>query len=75
MPCPELNKEKISKAYKELDAFVCKFVNDDKMNFYEVMVVFAMMDGNIKQQNISKYLIDSVSRFSQLLNAEDQKLR
>ncbi len=75
MPCPELRKDLIAKAYIELDNFVCKFINDDKMNYYEVMIVFAMMDGNIKQQNISKYLVDTVSKFAKDLNTEDEKLR
>ncbi len=75
MPCPELRKDLISKAYRELDTFVCKFINDDKMNYYEVMIVFAMMNGNIQQQNISKYLVDTVSRFAKRVNEEDEKLR
>lgn len=75
MPCPELNRDKIDKAYRKLDDMVDMMINDLKLNYYEVMIVFAMMDGNIKNQNISHYLVENVTRFAGLLNEQDKALK
>jgi hypothetical protein len=75
MVCPRLDPIKINKAYQELDKLMGHMVNELKLNYYEVMNVFAMMDGNIKQQNISTYLSETVTRFCEKLNEEDKALK
>lgn len=75
MTCPRLDPVKINKAYQKLDELMGHMVNELKLNYYEVMNVFAMMDGNIKQQNISMYLSETVTRFTEKMNAEDKALK
>lgn len=75
MPAPRLDKEKIDKAYRRLDDMMAVMVNELDLNYYEIMIVFAMMDGNVKNQNISQYLIENVTRFGSLLNQQDKALK
>ena len=49
-----------------------KIVNEHKLNFYEVLSILAMMDTKVKQNNISQYLLETVTKFQELLNKEDQ---
>ncbi len=75
MTSPDLDREKIDKAYRRLDDMMEIMINELNLNYYEVLVVFAMMDGNIKNQNISHYLVENVARFSTLLNEQDKALK
>lgn len=75
MPTPRLDQEKIDKAYRRLDDMMAVMVNELDLNYYEILIVFAMMDGNIKNQNISQYLIENVTRFGSLLNQQDKALK
>lgn len=75
MVCPPLDNEKIAKAYKMLDDYMGIAVNELKLNYYEVLIVFAMMDANVKAQNVAGYLAESVTRFAEKINKEDEELR
>ncbi len=54
---------------------MAEVVNEHKLNFYEILTILAMMDSKIKQNNISQYLIETVTRFQEQTNKEDQELR
>jgi hypothetical protein len=75
MVCPRLDQDKIAEAYKKLDDYMGETINVLKLNPYELDVVFAMMRSNIAQQNISAYMAETVTRFSEKLNQEDQDLK
>ena len=67
-----INNDKIDAGFNELDIAMEKIVNEHKLNFYEVLSILAMMDTKVKQNNISQYLLETVTKFQELLNKEDQ---
>ena len=67
-----INNDKIDAGFNELDIVMEKIVNEHKLNFYEVLSILAMMDTKVKQNNISQYLLETVTKFQELLNKEDQ---
>jgi hypothetical protein len=67
-----INNDKIDAGFNELDMAMEKIVNEHKLNFYEVLSILAMMDTKVKQNNISQYLLETVTKFQELLNKEDQ---
>ena len=67
-----INNDKIDAGFNELDTAMEKIVNEHKLNFYEVLSILAMMDTKVKQNNISQYLLETVTKFQELLNKEDQ---
>ena len=67
-----INNDKIEVGFNELDIAMEKIVNEHKLNFYEVLSILAMMDTKVKQNNISQYLLETVTRFQELLNKEDE---
>jgi len=67
-----IDNEKIDIGFNELDMAMEKIINEHKLNFYEVLSVLAMMDTKVKQNNINQYLLETVTRFQELLNKEDR---
>jgi len=67
-----IDNDKIEAGFNELDIAMEKIVNEHKLNFYEVLSILAMMDTKVKQNNISQYLLETVTKFQELLNKEDQ---
>jgi len=67
-----INNDKIEVGFNELDMAMEKIVNEHKLNFYEILSILAMMDTKVKQNNISQYLLETVTKFQELLNKEDQ---
>ena len=70
-----INNDKINIGFDILDEAMNNMVNKHKLNFYEVLTVLAMMDTKVKQNNISQYLMETVTRFQENINKEDEKLR
>jgi|TARA_R110002073_G_scaffold108688_1_gene244290 hypothetical protein len=67
-----INNDRVEIGFNELDIAMEKIVNEHKLNFYEVLSILAMMDTKVKQNNISQYLLETVTKFQELLNKEDQ---
>ena len=67
-----INNVRVEIGFNELDIAMEKIVNEHKLNFYEVLSILAMMDTKVKQNNISQYLLETVTKFQELLNKEDQ---
>ena len=67
-----INNDRVEIGFNELDIAMEKIVNEHKLNFYEVLSILAMMDKKVKQNNISQYLLETVTKFQELLNKEDQ---
>ena len=70
-----INNDKINIGFDLIDEAMENMVNTHKLNFYEVLTVLAMMDIKVKQNNISQYLIETVTRFQEQVNKEDEELR
>jgi len=69
------NNDKINVGFDLLDSAMEKIVNEHKLNFYEILTILAMMDTKVKQNNITQYLLETVTRFQEMTNREDEKLR
>ena len=67
-----INNDKIELGFDELDIAMEKIVNEHKLNFYEILSILEIMDTKVKQNNISQYLLETVTKFQELLNKEDQ---
>lgn len=61
-----IDNDKIDVGFNELDISMEKIINEHKLNFYEVLSILAMMDTKVKQNNISQYLLETVTRFQEL---------
>jgi len=70
-----INNDKINIGFDLIDEAMAKAVNEHHLNFYEILTILAMMDAKVKQNNISQYLIETVTRFQEQTNKEDQELR
>jgi hypothetical protein len=70
-----IDDNKINIGYDLLDEAMEKIINKHKLNYFEVLTIIAMMDSKVKQNNISQYLIETVTRFQEKMNEEDKQLR
>ena len=70
-----INNDRINIGFDLIDEAMSKAVNEHKLNYYEILTIIAMMDSKVKQNNISQYLIETVTRFQEMSNKEDEKLR
>ena len=69
------NTDRINIGFDLLDSAMEKIVNEHKLNFYEILTILAMMDSKVKQNNITQYLLETVTRFQEQTNKEDEELR
>jgi hypothetical protein len=67
-----LSNERIDKGFNEIDIAMGKVVNEHKLNIFEVLTVLEMMATKVRQNNIDQYLLETVTRFQELLNREDE---
>ena len=65
---PDLRRDRIIKAYEKLEAMLNEAINELGVNYYEMAVVFQMMDANIKAQNIASYIQVEVTKLDRELN-------
>ncbi len=65
---PDLRRDRIIKAYEKLEAMLSEAINELGVNYYEMAVVFQMMDANIKAQNIASYIQVEVTKLDRELN-------
>jgi len=65
------NNDRINIGFDLLDSAMEKIVNEHKLNFYEILTILAMMDTKVKQNNITQYLLETVTRFQEQTNNEE----
>lgn len=70
-----IDNEKVDIAFDLIDAAMEEAVNENHLNYYEILTVLTLMDTKVKQNNISQYLIETVTRFQKQCNEEDEELR
>ena len=70
-----VNNDRITEGFDLLDSAMEKIVNEHHLNFYEILTILAMMDSKVKQNNTTQYLLETVTRFQEQTNKEDQELR
>ena len=70
-----MDSDRIDKAFDMLDEVMEKIVNEHHLNVFEVLTVLTMMDQKISRNNIDQYLLETVTRFQEKLNEEDERGR
>ena len=70
-----VNNDRITEGFDLLASAMEKIVNEHHLNFYEILTILAMMDSKVKQNNTTQYLLETVTRFQEQTNKEDQELR
>jgi hypothetical protein len=70
-----ISNDKIDAGFDILDSAMEKIVNEHKLNFFEIITILAMMDTKVKQNNINQYLLETVTRFQEKMNREDEDLK
>ena len=70
-----VDNDKISIGFDVIDEAMEKVVNEHHLNFYEILTILAMMDSKIKQNNTTQYLLETVTRFQEQTNKDDEALR
>jgi len=58
--------------YDEMDRFLENLVNTNRPNYFELTVLLEMMLTKIRQGNIDGYLIETVERFVENKNKNDE---
>ena len=69
----EINNECIDEAFDILDNAMEEIFNDLHLNYYEILTILSMMDAKVKQNHISQYILETVTRFQERMNEEDEK--
>ena len=69
----EIDNEKIDEAFDMLDKTMETIFNDIHLNYYEILTILSMMDAKVKQNHISQYILETVTRFQERMNEEDEK--
>jgi len=67
-----ISNERLDKGFNELDIAMEKIINGHKLNFFEVLTILEMMSTKVRQNNIDQYLLETVTRFQEMLNREDE---
>ena len=68
-----IDDSKINIGFDELDKVMKKIVNTHKLNMFEVLTILSMMDMKVKQSNINQYLLETVTRFQEDINRNDEQ--
>ena len=70
-----IDNERVDMAYDLIDEAMEEAVKEHRLNYYEILTVLTLMETKVKQNNISQYLMETVTKFSKQLNEEDKELR
>lgn len=68
-----MSNARIDAGFDILDDALARAINDHKLNYYEILTITAMLDSKVKQNNISQYLLETVTRFQEKINREDEE--
>jgi hypothetical protein len=68
----DINNDKIDKAFDILDDTMGVIFNEHKLNYFEAQTVLSMMSKKIERNNIDQYLLETVTRFQEKINEEDE---
>ena len=68
-----LSNARVDAGFDLIDEAMCKVINKHHLNYYEVLTVLAMMTAKVERNNIEQYLLETVTRFQQKTNREDEE--
>ncbi len=70
-----MSNERIDRAFDIMDEAMCEIMNELHLNVFEAYTVLSMMETKIRRNNIDQYLLETVTRFQEKLNEEDENLK
>ena len=68
MELPELRSDKIEVAYHIMEEAMGDAINEVGINYYEMSIALAMLDANVKAQNVASYIQVEVNKLDRELN-------
>ncbi len=68
----EISNDRLDKGFDQLDYAMEKIINETKLNFFEILTILEMMATKVRRNNIDQYLLETVTRFQEMLNKEDE---
>lgn len=68
MKLPELRSDAVEKAYHIMEKAMCEAINEVGINYYEMSIALAMLDANVKAQNVASYIQVEVTKLDRDLN-------
>ena len=66
-----IDLEKVDNAYEAVDKKLGQVIEDLELNYFEIIHILAMLECKVKEQNISAYLLETVTRFAKEQNEQD----
>jgi len=68
-----LSNARVDAGFDIIDFAMEEVINAHHLNYYEVLTILAMMGAKVHRNNIDQYLIETVTRFQQKMNKEDEE--
>lgn len=68
-----MSNERIDRGFDILDKAMVEITGTLKLNYYEILTILTMMETKVINNNHAQYLLETVTRFQQKLNEEDEK--
>ena len=68
----DISNDRLDAGFDQLDMSMEKIVNETHLNFFEILTILEMMATKVRRNNIDQYLLETVTRFQEMLNKEDQ---
>lgn len=70
-----LSNERVNKGFDLIDEAMVNIINEHHLNYYEILTILAMMSAKVERNNIDQYLLETVTRFQEHMNSEDEEGR
>jgi hypothetical protein len=71
----DISNDRLDKGFDMLDEVMEKIFNEHHLNFFEGLTVLSMMETKLKRNNIDQYLLETVTRFQENINKEDEEMK
>ncbi len=68
-----IDNNRIDAGFDVLDKTMGDIFNLHKLTYFEAQTILSMMSKKIERNNIDQYLLETVTRFQEKMNEEDEK--
>ena len=68
-----MSNARIDAGFDVLDRVMIEIINEHHLNYYEVLTIFALMQKKVERNNMDQYLTETVTRFQQNMNKDDEE--
>ena len=67
-----LSNTRVDTGFDILDDAMVKIINEQHLNYYEVLTIIALLGAKVERNNIDQYLMETCTRFQQKMNDDDE---